>query len=65
MWTHRPTGLRGEADESRSQAENLKWALFRLLAEALDRIVLYKFDLAATTSYGSTRDRVLADSPSS
>jgi hypothetical protein len=28
--THRSTGLHGEASESRSQAENLKWALFRL-----------------------------------
>jgi hypothetical protein len=88
--THQPTGLRGEGSESRSQAENLKWALFRLrlalaeqvraavdphaapsalwrartprrkltvsdehsdfpalLAEALDRVAAYEFDLAA------------------
>ena len=88
--THLPTGIRAEANESRSQAENLKWALFRLrqalaeqvrvavepqasssvlwqsrtprrkltvsdensdfpalLAEALDRVVVHEFDLAA------------------
>lgn len=40
--THRPTGLHGEASESRSQAENLRWALFRLrlvLAEQVRRVV--------------------------
>src|SRR5688500_11427610 len=36
--THRPTGIRAEANESRSQAQNLQSALFRLrqsLAEQL------------------------------
>lgn len=88
--THTPTGIHAEANESRSQAENLKWALFRLrlalaeqvriavephaepsvlwrsrtprrkltvsdehadfsalLAEALNRVVVHEFDLAA------------------
>jgi len=88
--THLPTGIRAEANESRSQTQNLKSALFRLrqslaeqfrcsvethalpsdlwrsrttrrkltvssehpdfpalLAEALDRVVVHEFDLAA------------------
>lgn len=88
--THIPTGIRAEANESRSQAQNLKSAVFRLrqsiaeqfrqtvepdappselwqsrahrrkitvstehadfpslLAEALDRVVVHEFDLAA------------------
>jgi len=88
--THRPTGIRAEANEDRSQAQNLKSALFRLrqtlaeqlrlsvepkaspselwqsrtprrkltvsdenadfpalLSEALDRVVVHEFDLAA------------------
>jgi hypothetical protein len=88
--THLPTGIRAEANESRSQAQNLTSALFRLrqalaeqvriaveppslpsdlwqartlrrkltvssdhsdfptfLAEALDRVVVHEFDLAA------------------
>lgn len=91
--THIPTGIRAEANESRSQAQNLKSALFRLrqsiaeqvrqsvethappselwrsrasrrkitvstehadfpslLAEALDRVVVHEFDLAAAAA---------------
>jgi hypothetical protein len=48
--THRPTGIRGEASERRSQAENLRVAVGRLRVRLAVEIRPTEFDLSAAPS---------------